>query len=145
MLGRRITGFDRRGAARLQRRILRGNQLSQAMDVGMVVGDENTSHTYWVVPVRVANCEAVLAALRAAGFDATARSSLIVVPSVSGMSVGDSPVAPWLAETIFVPGGEDMPDETWELLISILLEVAFPAPSRSVTGAAEFCSVPATL
>src|SRR3954453_6267958 len=47
MLGRRITGFDRRGAARLQRRILLGNQLSQAIGSEMVVGDENVSHTYW--------------------------------------------------------------------------------------------------
>ena len=140
MLGRRITGFDRRGAARLQRRILRGNQLSQAIDAGMVVGDENASHTFWVVPVRVANRDAVLAALRAAGFDATARSSLIVVPT-DGTSPEDSPLAPWLAETIFVPGGEDMPEEKWQLLISILLEVAFPVPSRSRARLPELCSV----
>jgi dTDP-4-amino-4,6-dideoxygalactose transaminase len=145
MLGRRITGFDRRGAARLQRRTLRGNQLSQAIDVGMVVGDENASHTYWVVPVRVANRDAVLAALREAGFDATSRSSLIVVPTTDGTSPDDSPVAPWLAETVFVPGGEDMPDEKWELLIAILLEIAFPVPSRSHAIVPELCSVPASL
>jgi perosamine synthetase len=145
MLGRRITGFDRRGAARLQRRILRGEQLSQAIDAGMVVGDENASHTYWVVPVRVANRDAVLAALRAAGFDATARSSLIVVPPAEDSSPDDSPFAPWLAETIFVPGGEDMPDDQWELLIATLLEVAFPVPSRSRMGVAELCSVPVSI
>ena len=145
MLGRRITGFDRRGAARLRRRTMRGDQLSQAIDAGMVVGDENASHTYWVVPVRVANRDAVLAALREAGFDATARSSLIVVPATDGASPDDSPVAPWLAETIFVPGGEDMPDEKWELLIAILLEVAFPVPSRSRAGLTELCSVPVSL
>jgi perosamine synthetase len=145
MLGRRITGFDGHGTARLQRRILRGNQLSQAIDAGMLVGDENASHTYWVVPVRVANRDAVLAALRAAGFDATARSSLIVVPTIDGASPDDSPAASWLAETIFVPGGEDMPDEKWQQLIAILLEVAFPAPSRSRSGLPELCSVPVSL
>ena len=145
MLGRRITGFDRRGAARLQRRTLRGDQLSQAIDAGMVVGDENASHTYWVVPVRVANREAVLAALRAAGFDATARSSLIVVPPIDAASPDDSPAASWLAETMFVPGGEDMPDEKWQLLIAILREVAFPVPSRSRSGLPELCSVPVSL
>jgi dTDP-4-amino-4,6-dideoxygalactose transaminase len=141
MLERRITGFDRRGAARLRRRTMRGDQLSQAVDVGMVVGDENNSHTYWVMPVRVANRDAVLSALRAAGFDATARSSLIVVPAADGSSPDDSPVAPWLAETIFVPGGEDIPDEMWELLIAILLEVAFPVPSRSRAAVADLCGV----
>src|SRR6185436_14277789 len=99
MLERRVTEFDRRGSARLQRRIRRGNQLSQAIDVGMVVGEENSSHTYWVMPVRVANRDAVLAALREAGFDATARSSLVVVPAAEGALADDSPLAPWLAET----------------------------------------------
>jgi dTDP-4-amino-4,6-dideoxygalactose transaminase len=145
MLRRRITGFDRRGSARLERRTLRGNQLSQAIDVGMVVGDENSSHTYWVVPVRIANREAVLAALRGVGFDATARSSLIVVPTPDGVSPDDSPLAPWLGETIFVPGGEDMSDEQWNLLIAILLEVAFPVPSRSRGVLQELCSSPASL
>jgi perosamine synthetase len=140
MLGRRITGFDGRGAARLRRRTLRGNQLSQAIGAGMIVGDENASHTYWVVPVRVANRDAVLPALRAAGFDATGRSSLAVVPT-DGASPDDSPVAPWLAETIFVPGGEDMPDQKWQQIIAILLQVAFPAPSRSSAGVPELCSV----
>src|SRR4051812_24407490 len=54
MLGRRINGFDRSGAARLRRRTVRGDQLSQAVDGGIVVGRENNSHTYWVMPVRVA-------------------------------------------------------------------------------------------
>jgi dTDP-4-amino-4,6-dideoxygalactose transaminase len=145
MLGRRINGFDRDGAAGLRRRTMRGDQLSQAIDAGMIVGSENTSHTYWVMPVRVANREAVLTKLRTAGFDATGRSSLIVVPTVDGSSTEDSPVAPWLAETIFVPGGEDMPDDQWERLIAILLEVAFPVPSRSRAGLAELCSVPVPL
>jgi len=87
----------------------------------------------------------VLAALREAGFDATSRSSLIVVPTTDGTSPDDSPVAPWLAETVFVPGGEDMPDEKWELVIAILLEVAFPVPSRSRAIVPELCSVPASL
>jgi dTDP-4-amino-4,6-dideoxygalactose transaminase len=145
MLGRRITAFDRRGASRLRRRTVRGNQLSQAIDPEMVVGDENESHTYWVVPIRVANRDAVLTALREAGFDATARSSMIVVKVTDGNLPDDPPVAPWLAETIFVPGGEEMPDEKWNLLIAILLEVAFPVPSRPCATAAELCSAPLSL
>jgi perosamine synthetase len=143
MLQRRITGFGRSGAARLRRRTMRGDQLSNAIGVGMVVGDENNSHTYWVMPVRVANRDAVLTALRVAGFDATARSSLIVVPAANGSSLEDLPVASWLAETIFVPGGEDMPDDQWERLIAILLEVAFAVPSRS--SLSELSSVPVPL
>lgn len=139
MMGRRITGFERRGAARLRRRVLCGSQLSQSLEPGMVVGDENTSHTYWVVPVRVANRDAVLKALRAAGFDATSRSSMIVVPASDGSLPDELPLSRWLAETIFVPGGEDMPDEKWEQLIAILLEVAFPVPGRSHRVLPELC------
>jgi perosamine synthetase len=145
MLGRRINGFDRNGATRLCRRTMRGDQLSQAIEVGMVVGSENPSHTYWVMPLRIANRAAVLTNLRTAGFDATARSSLIVVQSADGSSSEDSQIAPWLAETIFVPGGEDMPDEQWGRLIAILQEVALPVPSRSRVGVPEFCSAPVSL
>jgi dTDP-4-amino-4,6-dideoxygalactose transaminase len=133
MLQRRITTFDRRGAARLRRRITRGNQLLRAVSAGMVVGDENPRHTFWVMPVRVANRDEVLTSLRAAGFDATARSSLIVVPPSERSSLDDPPMASWLAETIFLPGGEEMPDDRWEWLLAIMQEVAsgVPAPSRS--------------
>jgi len=141
MLRRRINNFDRDGEARLRRRTMRGHQLSQAIDVGMMVGSENTSHTYWVMPLLVVNREAVLTKLRAAGFDATARSSLIVVPTANGSSPEESPIAPWLAETIFVPGGEDMPDDEWERLIAILREVAFRVPSRSGASLSELCGV----
>jgi hypothetical protein len=87
----------------------------------------------------------VLNKLRIAGFDATARSSLIVVPTADGSSPEDSPIAPWLAETIFVPGGEDMSEDQWERLIAILREVAFPVPSRSRVGLSELCSIPVSL
>jgi dTDP-4-amino-4,6-dideoxygalactose transaminase len=145
MLERRVTAFERRGAARLWRRATRGHQLSQANEPGMVVGDENSSHSYWVVPVRVANREAVLAALREAGFDATSRSSLIVVPAADHAPTEDGPLASWLAETIFVPGGEDMPDDDWDRVIAIFLEVAFPVPARSRRAVPELCQVPMSL
>ena len=99
----------------------------------MVVGEQNPSHTYWVMPVRVANREAVVAALRAPASDATTRSSLIVVPNDAPSprpsprgrgSELDAPLAPWLGEIVFLPGGENMPDNDWEELLSILQEVA---------------------
>ena len=141
MLQRRITTFDRRGAARLRHRTWRGNRLSRTLGPGMVVGDGNASHTYWVMPLRVANREAVLTALRAGGFDATARSSLIVLPTSEdtdavGSSLDDSPLAPWLAATVFLPSDET-PDRHWDRLVSIVQEVACavpPAPSRELVG-----------
>jgi hypothetical protein len=97
------------------------------------------------VPVRVANRDAVLAALRAAGFDATARSSLVVIPPVKDAISEQATLAPWLSETIFVPGGEDMPDQQWERLVAILVEVAFPVPARLQRRSPELCDVAASL
>jgi hypothetical protein len=119
---------------------MRGHQLSQALDSGMVVGDENSSHSYWVVPVRVANRDAVVAALREAGFDATSRSSMIVVPASDGTAL-EEPLASWLSQTIFIPGGEEMPDEAWDLVLAILLEVAFAVPSRACGEPVEATAV----
>src|SRR3954467_2640326 len=101
MLQRRILSFERRGLERLERRAQRGNLLSNMLPAGMVVGDQNLSNTFWVMPVRVANKDASLSALRQAGFDATDRSSLIVVQTPDGWGPEDAPTARWLSETIF--------------------------------------------
>ena len=150
--------FETRAQRRLRRRTVRGDDLSRALAAGMVVGEQNPTHTYWVLPVRVENREAVVAALRGANFDATARSSLIVVPndvlsprygesaatrpSPTGRgSELESPLAPWLGEIVFLPGGENMPDADWEKLLSILQEVACVAepPAEARTRGAVGC------
>ena len=79
MLGRRITTFERGAAARLRTAGGARQRIGAVLPEGMVVGEQNSTHTYWVLPVRVENREAVVAALASAGFDATTRSSLIVV------------------------------------------------------------------
>jgi hypothetical protein len=85
------------------------------------------------MPVRVSNVSEVLAALQRAGFDATSRSSLIVVPAPEGAG-GDQPAcAPWLAETIFLPNGHDIPDSEWTRVSLILREVARTVPRVAVT------------
>jgi perosamine synthetase len=129
MLARRITRFDLSGAARLRRRTLRGNQLARVVPERVIVGEANATHTYWVVPIRAANRDALIAELRAAGFDGTARSSLVVVGARNREALGEPAVAPWLAETIFVPGGEDMPDDQWARVIAILEQHAIPVPA----------------
>jgi dTDP-4-amino-4,6-dideoxygalactose transaminase len=124
MLQRRISTFDATAAPALRRRIARGNQLAAALPPGMVVGGQNETHTYWVMPLRIANTAEVLAALRRARFDATSRSSLIVVRA-PGHADGESPTsAPWLAETIFLPNGHDIPDTEWKRVSLILRDIA---------------------
>jgi perosamine synthetase len=129
MLRRRITSFARRGQRPLVRRIQRGNRLASALPSGMVVGGRNPFHAYWVAPLRVANVDEVITSLRTAGFDATFRSSMIVVGSANKSSGYDAPLASWLNEIVFVPNGHAMPDEEWERLESILRQTAITAES----------------
>jgi hypothetical protein len=65
---------------------------------------------------------------------------MIVVPASDDMAP-EEPLASWLSQTIFVPGGEEMPDEAWELAIAILLEVGFAVPSRSCGEPVEASAV----
>src|SRR3954447_7447796 len=142
MLQRRILSFERRGLARLERRAQRGNLLSGMLPAGMVVGDQNLSNTFWVMPVRVGNKDAVLAALRDAGFDATGRSSLIVVQSPDGWAQHEAPIARWLSDTIFLPSDET-PDRDWERLVSILRDVAVAVPVSETRELAALSGVSA--
>lgn len=129
MLQHRIATFEKRAAPALRRRIARGHQLAAALPAGMVVGGRNETHTFWVMPLRVANAAEVLAALLQARFDATSRSSLMVVRS-PGHSMDDLPqIAPWLAETIFLPNGHDIPDSEWKRVSRILSDVAQIVPA----------------
>jgi len=130
LLQRRLATFETRGAPELRRRTVRGNQLSDLLPSGMVVGGQNETHTYWVMPLRVANSDEVLAALQRAGFDATSRSSLIVVRATEQKSSRETPAADWLAETIFLPNGHDIPDSEWTRVSIILRHVARPVATH---------------
>ncbi len=142
VLQRRLATFESRDAPRLRRRTARGNQLVDLLPPGMVVGGQNETHTYWVMPLRVANAGEVLAALQRAGFDATSRSSLIVVRP-PGEAPSDRPTfAPWLDETIFLPNGHDIPDSEWKRVSLILGDVAIVAADTGSTEPSDTFRVP---
>jgi dTDP-4-amino-4,6-dideoxygalactose transaminase len=129
MLERQLNNFEQRGQARLERRAERGEELARQLPAGMILGDENPSHTYWALLARVANRTEVLAALRAAGFDATARSSLIAIAGPNDRPANARRRAAWLGDTIFLPNGDDMPDGEWQRMSSILCDVARAIPA----------------
>jgi dTDP-4-amino-4,6-dideoxygalactose transaminase len=131
MLQRRIATFEDGGLQRLKCRIQRGVRFARSLSNGMVLGSQNPTHTYWVMPVRVGNPAAVLTELRRAGFDATDRSSLVVVPSQNRAGKTGPHIPHWLAETIFLPNGDAMPDQEWDRMATVLRKVAQVAePSR---------------
>jgi dTDP-4-amino-4,6-dideoxygalactose transaminase len=130
LLQHRLATLDTRAEPQLRRRTARGHQLADDLPAGMVVGSENETHTYWVMPLRVANVSETLAALKRAGFDATSRSSLIVVPSPVDRNADEHLTAPWLTETIFLPNGHDIPDSEWKRVAIILRNIAqVPEPA----------------
>jgi hypothetical protein len=82
------------------------------------------------MPLRVANTDQLITTLRSAGYDATFRSSMVVVPSANGMSGYESRLASWLNEIVFVPNGTAMPDDEWQRLVLTVKEVARPVLMR---------------
>jgi len=149
MLGWRIKTFEARGLNRLRRRTARGEELSRALGGRMVVGEQNPTHTYWVMPVRVSNREDVVEQLRDAGFDATTRSSIIVVPRNTplaqsdprGTERGRDSAAAWLGEVVFLPGGEQLPEAEWQRMLADLRQTARTVDSRAERELAAICGV----
>jgi len=137
MLQRRLAQFRTQGIERLRRRTARGKELSHILP-GMVVGEQNVSHTYWVVPLAVANPREVRDKLRAAGFDATSRSSLVRVPGRAISALDELTYQDWLTNTVFVPNGDDIPDREWNRLAALLRDVAIvqSAVHRNLAAAA---------
>jgi dTDP-4-amino-4,6-dideoxygalactose transaminase len=146
MLARRLETFERRGTARLRRRAARGHELAHTLPAGMVVGDENLTHTFWVTPLRVRNRAEVIGALRAAGFDATGLSSLIVVPSrdLRDLIAKEPPSAAWLTDIVFVPSGDDLPESEWQRQVAILRRVAEAVETPKGRELAELSGVTST-
>ncbi|HEX4415469.1 MAG TPA: aminotransferase class V-fold PLP-dependent enzyme [Lacipirellulaceae bacterium] len=124
MVARRVATFGEVGAARLQLRTRRGRELAAVLPASMVVGSWNATHTFWVTPVRVRNREALVAALRAGGFDATVRSSLVFLAKKTESCAGEFKLAPWLNEIVFLPNGDGMPDSEWQRMRSIVRQTA---------------------
>jgi dTDP-4-amino-4,6-dideoxygalactose transaminase len=139
LLQYRLATFDARAEPQLRRRTTRGQQLAKELPAGMIVGGENETHTYWVMPLRVANVSETLSALNRAGFDATSRSSLVVVPPPADRNGNERSSATWLAETIFLPNGHDIPDSEWKRVAIILRNIA-QAPASAATPVAPTAS-----
>jgi dTDP-4-amino-4,6-dideoxygalactose transaminase len=138
MLARRLKTFERGAVERLQRRTARGNALASVLPEGLVVGEQNVTHTFWVLPVRVENGDSVIGELRAAGFDATRLSSLVSIenqspsrqPSPGGRGT-ELHRMHWLHNVVFVPGGDDIPESEWRRQVGILRGVVQPVKAAA--------------
>jgi hypothetical protein len=95
------------------------------------------------MPIRVENADDVIAESRQAGFDVSARSSLIIVaPPERGASWQEEPLAPWLAEVVFLPSCDGMPAGEWVRLVSIVRRVAVAPNADAPRELAAMSGVP---
>jgi perosamine synthetase len=137
MLARRVATFERGSARRLRTRTVRGHELTSVLPEGMVVGERNATQTFWVLPLRVSNGDALIGALRAAGFDVTRLSSLMVIddrapsPRPSPEGRGREGRAQWLKEIVYVPGGDDISESEWRRQVAILRQLVEPIESAA--------------
>lgn len=76
-------------------------------------------HSFWVYPVFVPNPEAVRDRLRAAGFDATCQSRMIIVPPVDDARVAVAAERRW-KQVVFLPWYPDLTDEAVDAIADCL-------------------------
>lgn len=74
LLQHRLEHFDHR---RLDARAAAGERLAAMLPPGMHVGGRGLDHTHWLFPVTSPDPASLIAALRAAGFDAARRTSSV--------------------------------------------------------------------
>ncbi|MCS7304522.1 MAG: DegT/DnrJ/EryC1/StrS family aminotransferase [Thermoguttaceae bacterium] len=119
MLVRRLWNYPE---ARLQERIARGSYL-----VGLLPselqrpGNRAKMHSFWVFPILAENPPAVIATLARAGFDATSRSSLRLVPTPENRPH----LHPVLSQAIldrvvFLPFGREIPPRALRQMAELL-------------------------
>ncbi len=100
LLARRLRG---QGCAhRVARRRDFAEALLQSMPLDLRVGARAEVRTHWVVPLRTPRPDELVSDLRAAGFDATRRSSLVALEPPPGRAAPNY-ARGLLAELVFVP------------------------------------------
>jgi len=134
-------------AARLADRARKGQWLQEAL-CGRVSlpGVECDPHNHWVFPIVVDDPQAVMAALRREGFDATQGQSLCVVDPPEGRPLLEPDAArAMLANLVFLPLYPDLPQDEVERMAKVLLDVCgpprhLPRPAGTVVAAKTLVS-----
>jgi dTDP-4-amino-4,6-dideoxygalactose transaminase len=109
LLARRLRTFH--STARLERRARHGRRLAARLAASFECpGAAAAQHSFWVFPLCVADPVPVLAALRAAGFDASAGSQLRPVAGPDGTFKTTPNAVRITATALFLPLYPELPD-----------------------------------
>ena len=128
MLSRRLRTFDRE---RLARRASTGERFLRRLRAGELhPGRRSLERTHWLFPVVVADPEALIAALRGRGLDASqATSSISVVGAPDGRS-SPTEASLMMSGVVFLPVYPELPSQEFDVMAGLVNECA-------VLGAAE--------
>jgi perosamine synthetase len=119
MMVRRLWNYDE---TRLQDRIARGDYLVRLLPADLErPGNRATTHSYWVFPILAEEPPAVIAALARAGFDATSRSSLRLVPTPEHRPELHPVLSQALLDrVVFLPFGLEIPPRALRRMAEVL-------------------------
>lgn len=118
LIGRRIRKYRNED---LDRRAARGALLASHLPADHCPGSASRPHSYWVFPLRVDDPPRIVAALREAGFDATADSSMQPVEATDGRPEAAPDTARLLLKSaIFLPLYGEMPEAEIRRMASVL-------------------------
>lgn len=125
LLARRLNNFRSESIAARARL---GQGLLEALSPGVVCpGWESQPHHFWVFPILVDNPAATIAAVRAAGFDATQGQSLCVVEPPPGREHLDPQrTRRAIAKIVYLPCYLEMPEADLRRLANVVNETAVP-------------------
>lgn len=135
LLARRIERFDAAAAARQRRR---GAQLAARLgaDGIAVAGCRAPRHEFDLFAVRARAPQRLIAHLRRHGFDAAMRGSLAVLDAPPGRAALEPAAARrMMAETVFLPVYDAMPDAEIERLAALLRGACSAAPRTAADPA----------
>lgn len=131
LLKRRITRYR---TDDLDPRAARGRLLASLLPAGCCPGGNANPHTFWVFPVQVANPSAVIAALREAGFDATASNSLRPIePPPDRPELQPRVACDLLSSAIYLPVYAAIPESEIRRMAAVCVSFA-SAPHHKISS-----------
>lgn len=114
LLERRWRSYD---FGRLERRMQMGRYLDSR--IGLI---HAASHSYWVYPLFASDPIAMRDALRVAGYDATCRTRMAVVPAPDESRLPTLALDNW-QHVVFLPWYPEMSDEAVDVMASVIQSV----------------------
>jgi len=129
MMVRRLWTYEE---SRLAERTARGEYLSRLLPADWQrPGCRAEKHSYWVFPILAEDPPGVIAALARAGFDATNRSSLRVIPPPEDRPELDPVLSRALLQrAVFLPFGLEMPLRAMRRMAEVLASLDRQPPPR---------------